>query len=57
MFKELLEKLHEHNYIVTLEFEQCVIKDKIEGIEVMAISNIDKDRDIKLRDCYYNLIA
>lgn len=57
MFKELLKKLHEHNYIVTLEYEQCVIKEKTEGIEVMTISNLDKERDIKLKNCYYNLIV
>lgn len=57
MFKQILKKLNEHNYIVTLELDQCVVRDKEEGKEIEVISNLDKERDIKLRNCYYNLIT
>lgn len=56
MFREILRKLAEINYIVTLEHNCCIVKNKIENQEFKVIEYLDKDRDKKLRDCYYELI-
>ena len=56
MFREILQKLAQNNFIVTLEYNCCIVKDKV-GKEISVISYLDKERDEKLKDCYYSLIS
>lgn len=57
MFREILQKLSDVGYIVTAEYTCLVIRDKQQGREVDVISSFDKDKDIKLRNCYYKLVS
>lgn len=57
MFKEILQKLSEVGYVVTTEYSCLVIRNKECGEEVDVISGFDKDRDIKLSNCYYKLVS
>ncbi|MCQ4924940.1 hypothetical protein NE686_17705 [Tissierella carlieri] len=57
MFKEILQKLSDVGYIVTTEYTCLVVRSRDRREEVDVISNFDKDRDSKLRKCYYRLIS
>ncbi len=57
MFKEMLHLLKKKGFVVTTEFNVLVVREKESNKEVEVIPASDKNRDLKLRNCYYRLIS
>lgn len=57
MFKKLLESLNKENYKVTIEEGRYIIREKDTGRDYYSISCNDKGKEIKLIECYNNILT